>query len=86
MSTVCVVLVRDRVLAVLLSYMELESIKLIQPRCGSVSPFIRTHFGSMSGLAQFVAARGLGTLQEWCEEGYKAVARIDEDLSGEFCV
>lgn len=36
----------------------------------------------MSGLAQFVAARGLGTLQEWCEEGYKAVARIDEDLSG----
>ena len=37
----------------------------------------------MSGLAQFVAARGLGTLQEWCEEGYKAVAGIDEDLSGE---
>lgn len=46
-------------------------------------PLIRTRFGSMSGLAQFVAARGLGTLREWCEEGYKAVARIDEDLSGE---
>lgn len=37
----------------------------------------------MSGLAQFVAARGLGTLQEWCEEGYKAITRIDEDMSGE---
>ncbi|CAN0292085.1 unnamed protein product [Ectocarpus sp. 6 AP-2014] len=39
---------------------------------------------SMSGLAQFVAARGLGTLQEWCEEGYEAVSRIDEDLSTQF--
>lgn len=36
----------------------------------------------MSGLAQFIAARGLGTLQEWCEEGYQAVSRIDEELSG----
>lgn len=50
--------------------------------CTSASPLIRTHSGSMSGLAQFVAARGLGTLQEWCEEGYKAVARIDKDISG----
>ncbi|CAM9786098.1 unnamed protein product, partial [Ectocarpus sp. 12 AP-2014] len=39
---------------------------------------------SMSGLAQFVAAKGLGTLQEWCEEGYEAVSRIDEDLSTQF--
>ncbi|CAM9105430.1 unnamed protein product, partial [Ectocarpus fasciculatus] len=39
---------------------------------------------SMSGLAQFVAARGLGTLQEWCEKGYEAVSRIDEDLSTHF--
>lgn len=37
----------------------------------------------MSGLAQFVAARGLGTLREWCEEGYNAVSAIDEQLSGE---
>ena len=37
----------------------------------------------MSGLAQFVAARGLGTLQEWCEEGYNAVSNIDHELSGE---
>lgn len=37
----------------------------------------------MSGLAQFVAARGLGTLQEWCEEGYNAVTKVDRDLSGE---
>lgn len=36
----------------------------------------------MSGLAQFIAARDLGTLQEWCEEGYQAVSRIDEELSG----
>lgn len=49
----------------------------------SVSSLILTHFCSMSGLAQFVAARGLGTLQEWCEEGYKAVARVDKDISGE---
>lgn len=38
----------------------------------------------MSGLAQFVAARGLGTLQQWCEEGYKAILAIDDELSGEF--
>lgn len=37
---------------------------------------------SMSGLAQFVAARGLATLQEWCEEGYSTVRKIDEELSG----
>ncbi|CAM9251274.1 unnamed protein product [Laminaria digitata] len=39
---------------------------------------------SMSGLAQFVASRGLGTLQEWCEEGYIAVSNIDKELSGHF--
>lgn len=38
---------------------------------------------TMSGLAQFVAARGLGTLQKWCEEGYEAFSRIDENLSSE---
>lgn len=37
----------------------------------------------MSGLAQFVAARGLGTLLEWSEEGYNAVSKIDQELSGE---
>ncbi|CAM9110639.1 unnamed protein product [Hapterophycus canaliculatus] len=36
---------------------------------------------SMSGLAQFVAERGLGTLREWCEEGYNAVSKVDEELS-----
>lgn len=41
---------------------------------------------SMSGLAQFVAARGLATLQEWCEEGYSAVRKVDEELSGEMNV
>ena len=41
---------------------------------------------SMSGLAQFVTTRGLGALQEWCEEGYKAVSIIDEELSGEIHV
>lgn len=38
---------------------------------------------SMSGLAQFVASRGLGTLQEWCEEGYHAVSNIDKEISSE---
>lgn len=37
----------------------------------------------MSGLAQFVANRGLGTLQQWCEEGYNTVSSVDEELSGE---
>ncbi|CAM9501257.1 unnamed protein product, partial [Choristocarpus tenellus] len=35
----------------------------------------------MSGLAQFVAARGLGTLQEWCEEGYQRVMQTDKKIS-----
>ncbi len=40
----------------------------------------------MSGLAQFVAARGLATLQEWCEVGYKEVCKVDDELSGEINV
>lgn len=88
----CVVLVRDRVFyphlcgnfAALLSCVVLGSTQLIQLITTLIfSPLIRTHLRSMSGLAQFVAARGLGTLKEWCEEGYKAVAQIDKDLSGE---
>ena len=36
---------------------------------------------SMSGIAQFVAGRGIHTLKNWCEEGYKAIERYDEVYS-----
>ncbi|CAM9727465.1 unnamed protein product [Chrysoparadoxa australica] len=42
---------------------------------------------SMSGLAQFVAARqvgGLHELGEWCEEGYEEVQQADSDFSERF--
>ena len=41
---------------------------------------------SMSGVAQFVAARGLDELREWCEAGYATVQRADEQLSERFAV
>ena len=36
---------------------------------------------SMSGIAQFVAARGLHELKKWCEEGYKNIEYYDEVYS-----
>ena len=36
---------------------------------------------SMSGIAQFVSARGLHTLKQWCEEGYKKIEYYDEVYS-----
>mmetsp|Transcript_161 Transcript_161/g.256 ORF Transcript_161/g.256 Transcript_161/m.256 type:complete len:756 (+) Transcript_161:200-2467(+) len=36
---------------------------------------------SMSGIAQFVADRGLHSLQEWCEAGYDEVQKCDEEYS-----
>jgi len=36
---------------------------------------------SMSGLAQFVTARGLDTLRQWSEEGYKSIKHYDEIYS-----
>eukprot|EP00611_Tribonema_gayanum_P006536 TRINITY_DN157_c1_g1_i9.p1 TRINITY_DN157_c1_g1~~TRINITY_DN157_c1_g1_i9.p1 ORF type:complete len:795 (-),score=255.79 TRINITY_DN157_c1_g1_i9:636-3020(-) len=41
---------------------------------------------SMSGLAQFVAARGLASLRAWCERGYAAVQAADAALSTRFSV
>ena len=41
---------------------------------------------SLSGIAQFVAARGLNELREWCEAGYAAVREFDEELSARFAV
>ena len=41
---------------------------------------------SMSGVAQFIAARGHGVLKEWCESGYAAVREADSQLSDRFCV
>jgi len=36
---------------------------------------------SMSGIAQFVAARGLPELRKWCEEGYDAIDSYDRRYS-----
>ena len=36
---------------------------------------------SMSGIAQFIAHRGLHELKKWCEEGYKAIQEYDQVYS-----
>ena len=36
---------------------------------------------SLSGLAQFIAARGMGTLHDWCQQGYVAIQATDARLS-----
>lgn len=36
---------------------------------------------SISGIAQFVAARGLDTLREWCVAGYQHLVRVDTSVS-----
>lgn len=36
---------------------------------------------SMSGIAQFIAKRGLDELKKWCEEGYKAIQEYDKSYS-----
>ena len=41
---------------------------------------------SMSGLAQFVAARGQEELRQWCEQGYDALQQFDREISDQFAV
>ncbi|DAZ95815.1 TPA: hypothetical protein N0F65_008534 [Lagenidium giganteum] len=41
---------------------------------------------SMSGIAQFISARGLEEFRQWCEAGYDAVQKYDEELSGRFAI
>lgn len=41
---------------------------------------------SMSGLTQFIANRGLHTLKEWSEEGYKYIRNLDEIYSEWLCI
>ena len=41
---------------------------------------------SLSGLAQFLAARGIGTLKRWCDVGYAKIQEQDEILSNRFAV
>jgi len=41
---------------------------------------------SLSGVAQFLAARGLGELRAWCDDGYAAVQRFDAAYSDYFAV
>jgi hypothetical protein len=40
----------------------------------------------MSGLAQFIAVRGIHTLHEWCEQGYKTLQYYDEVYSDWLCI
>lgn len=41
---------------------------------------------SMSGIAQFIAARGLHDLREWADRGYAHVQASDEKFSEEFAI
>lgn len=41
---------------------------------------------SMSGIAQFVASRGIHELHEWCHAGYKAIQQHDDYISSKFRV
>lgn len=41
---------------------------------------------SLSGVAQFIAARGLNELKDWCEKGYATVKSQDQELSERFGV
>lgn len=41
---------------------------------------------SMSGIAQFVASRGLNELKEWCQKGYAAIQEYDLSYSDWFAI
>lgn len=41
---------------------------------------------SMSGIAQFVSARGLGELKAWCHAGYDCLKALDGEYSSRFRV
>jgi ribonucleoside-triphosphate reductase (thioredoxin) len=41
---------------------------------------------SMSGIAQFIARRGLNELKNWCDAGFKRVHEADSKLSEKFCI
>jgi hypothetical protein len=41
---------------------------------------------SMSGIAQFLAQRGIDALREWCERGYSTTSTLDRDYSQWFAV
>lgn len=41
---------------------------------------------SMSGLAQFITVKGINTLREWCEQGYKTLQYYDEVYSEWMCI
>jgi ribonucleoside-triphosphate reductase (thioredoxin) len=41
---------------------------------------------SVSGVAQFIADKGLDTLRDWCERGYRVVQESDERTSDAFAV
>jgi adenosylcobalamin-dependent ribonucleoside-triphosphate reductase len=41
---------------------------------------------SMSGIAQFVTVKGINTLREWCEEGYKTLQYYDKVYADWLCI
>ena len=56
------------------------------PRSNAVMLRNRRIGTSMSGLAQFVGARGTGALVEWCERGYAVVQAEDARVSEALCI
>jgi hypothetical protein len=40
----------------------------------------------MTGIAQFLAKRGIYELRRWCEEGYKQVKAADVVFSERWCI
>jgi hypothetical protein len=41
---------------------------------------------SLSGLAQFIASKGIHALHQWCEAGYLELKSVDDVLSKRFAV
>ncbi|HNC59254.1 MAG TPA: hypothetical protein PLP33_27755 [Leptospiraceae bacterium] len=41
---------------------------------------------SMSGIAQFIASRGVDTLRQWCQEGYDTIQNYDKSYSDWFAI
>jgi ribonucleoside-triphosphate reductase len=41
---------------------------------------------SMSGIAQFIAGKGIGELHAWCHQGYATLRMTDDDLSSRFAI
>jgi len=48
--------------------------------------FLPPHPSSSSSSSQFLARRGMGELQEWCEASYDFIQKLDAQISDEFAI